>query len=351
MLKSTSSTLPGFDSLRLLGALSVLFSHSYLIAQDTEASEPLQQLLKGDKNIAGLYGVFTFFIVSGFLLARSLHHNPSILRFAVNRSLRLVPGFCICVLFCALVVGPLATSLPVADYFVSGGWLHYIQQSLTTFADAPLPGVFDYTSSIAQVVNGSLWSLRAELICYLILLCLWLILPAAGWVALVFATAAMIILTIPSVLSWLPEFGYPLPYFSAGVVMWWLNHHLGDSRPIAFLCAAGLLTSAMLGFPHQAFACFGAYLVVYLGCRSTPLTNWIERFGDLSYGLYLFGWPVQQLLRQFLDLRLPLVLFGISTLITGALAWCLFHHVERPAMVLRQPVVAWLSRSRPSRIG
>lgn len=351
MQKQANTLFPGFDSLRLLGALSVLFSHSYLITQDTDASEPLQQLLKGEKNIAGLYGVFTFFIVSGFLLARSLHRNPSPLRFTINRSLRLFPGFGICVLFCALVVGPLSTSLPLQEYVLSAGWIRYIQESLTQIADAPLPGVFNYTSSIAQVVNGSLWSLRAELICYVILLCCWLVLPAAGWVAALFAALGGTILMVPSVLNSLPEVAYPWPYFAAGVVMWWLTHHLGDSRTLAFFSIAGMGASLLLGFPHQAFACFGAYLVVYVGCRPTPLSTWIEQVGDLSYGLYLFGWPVQQMLRQFLDLRLPLVMFVASTIITGCLAWLLFHTVEQPAMALRQPLVAWLSRSRSSRTG
>ena len=84
MNEQSNQFLPGFDSLRLIGALSVLFSHSYLITQGTEGSEPLQQLLHGGKNIAGLYGVFTFFIISGYLLSSSLNRNPDVLRFVVN---------------------------------------------------------------------------------------------------------------------------------------------------------------------------------------------------------------------------------------------------------------------------
>ena len=57
------------------------------------------------------------------------------------------------------------------------------------------------------------------------------------------------------------------------------------------------------------------------------------------------------MLRQFMDLRMPLLMFVISTVVTGCLAWLLFHHVEKPAIALRQPLVSWLSRSNPSRIG
>ncbi|NDG73930.1 MAG: acyltransferase [Synechococcaceae bacterium WB8_1B_136] len=351
MHRSRSAILPGFDTLRLLGAVLVLLSHSYLIAQDSEASEPLQLLLKGEKNIAGLYGVFTFFIISGYLLARSLHHNPSILRFAINRCMRLLPGFTCCTLFCALVVGPLCSSLNPISYFSSGGWLPYIRQSLATLGDAPLPGVFNYVGSIAQVVNGSLWSLQAEALCYVLLLVLWIVLPSPGWVAVLLGTLGISILIQPALSTVIPVIGYPLPYFAAGVLVWWLTHHLGESRPIAHLCAAGLLAGALLGCPHQAFASFGAYLVIQIGHQRSPISGWIERTGDLSYGLYLFGWPVQQMLRQFLSLRDPLLMFALSTVITLVLAWCLFHAVEKPAMALRQPLLQWFSRWRPSQIG
>ena len=355
MTRNEATRLPGFDTLRLASAIAVLFSHSYLITHNSEASEPLQQLLKGEKNIAGLYGVFTFFIISGFLLARSLHRNPDPLSFFINRGLRLLPGFACCILFCALVVGPLSSAMGPGHYFSSTGWMDYIQQSLTTLADAPLPGVFNYVGSIAQVVNGSLWSLRAEVICYGVLLSLWILLPSPGWIALLLASTGIAILVQPGLLPFLPEVGYPLPYFAAGVVMWWLTHHLGQSRVIAQLCGAGLVAGALLGFPHQAFAVFGAVVVIDLGYQRSVIGGWIERMGDLSYGLYLFGWPVQQLLRQHLDLRHPLLMFVLSTAITGLLAWGLFHGVEKPAMAWRQPLNAWLgqrlSRSSPSRIG
>jgi peptidoglycan/LPS O-acetylase OafA/YrhL len=89
-----------------------------------------------------------------------------------------------------------------------------------------------------------------------------------------------------------------------------------------------MFAGAFLAFSHQAFACFGAYLVVYLGCQPSRIGSWIVRTGDLSYGLYLFGWPVQQMLRQSLDLRDRLLMFVLSSASTAVLAWGLFHGVE-----------------------
>src|SRR5262245_15833524 len=92
-----TSPFPGFDGLRLAAATTVIFSHAFLIAEGSEAREPLRYWL-GEGNIAGLYGVFTFFIISGFLLTRSLSNEPGWIRFAFNRFLRIVPGFLFCLL-------------------------------------------------------------------------------------------------------------------------------------------------------------------------------------------------------------------------------------------------------------
>jgi len=338
--------LPGFDSLRLIGSLSVLFSHSYLIAQDSEASEPLQMLLAGEKNILGLYGVFMFFILSGFLLSRSLNRHASIPRFLIHRLLRLVPGFVVCILITVWIIAPLCSRDGPITYFSSGVWWPYIQGCLRTLNDAPLPGLFNYTSSVAQVMNGSLWSLSLEVLCYGLLLALWVLLPCPGWVALAWGGLGAFILIDPERAASLPVITYPLPYFAAGVVVWWLVHHLGMSRPIAYLCLAGLAAGLLLGFPHLAFASFGAYGVIALGCRFPLLDPWIARVGDLSYGIYLYGWPIQQVLRQWLDLRQPLVMFALSTAITGLLALASFHWVERPALGLRTPLLQALQGLR-----
>ncbi|MEB3303687.1 MAG: acyltransferase [Cyanobacteriota bacterium] len=346
MLPHGRGKLPGFDTLRLLGSLSVLFSHSYLIAQDTDASEPFQMLLRGEKNIAGLYGVFVFFILSGFLLSRSLHHNPSILRFITNRLLRLLPGFIFCILITAWIIAPLCSRDGPMAYFASGAGWPYFRDSLRTLNDAPLSGLFNYTSSVSQVVNGSLWSLRIEVLCYALLLSFWSLFPSPGWVALAWGGLGAFILFDPAHAASLPVNTYPLPYFAAGVVVWWLCHHLGMGRPVAYMCLAGLTAGVLLGFPHLAFAVFGAYSVIALGCRFPLLDPWIARTGDLSYGVYLFGWPIQQMLRQWLDLRQPLLMFVLSAVVTGLLAYVSFHWVEQPGMALRTPLLRALEGFR-----
>lgn len=173
----------GFDLLRLLAATAVLLSHSYLIAERDENNEPLTRLL-GSGEIIGHYGVFTFFIISGFLLARSLSYKPSAITYATNRSLRILPAFIACTLVTALAIGLLFSSLDAGTYFTHGGTWDFIGKSINCLGDQSLPGVFAYADDkIGSAVNGSLWSLRYEALSYLLLLMAWTVLRSAGAVA------------------------------------------------------------------------------------------------------------------------------------------------------------------------
>src|SRR6266566_9247257 len=107
-----------FDALRLLAALSVVFSHSFLIAEGSEAREPFVWLT-GSQCILGLVGVFVFFIISGYLVTESYCRHPAPGRFAVRRALRIYPGLLANVLICALLIGPIVSALPVGAYLAA----------------------------------------------------------------------------------------------------------------------------------------------------------------------------------------------------------------------------------------
>src|ERR1051325_986429 len=100
-----------FDALRLLACVSVVFSHSFLIAEGSEAGEPFVWLT-GNQCILGLVGVFVFFIISGYLVPASFCRNPRPGRFAQRRFLRIYPGLVVNALVCACLPGPLVSSLP-----------------------------------------------------------------------------------------------------------------------------------------------------------------------------------------------------------------------------------------------
>jgi peptidoglycan/LPS O-acetylase OafA/YrhL len=326
---------PGFDGIRLLAAIAVLFSHAFLIAEGTEEREPLVRLL-GAGNILGLYGVFTFFIISGFLLTRSLSRDSNPVRFAWNRFLRIAPAFLLCAAITSLVIGPLVSPLSLGGYFSRPTAYSYIAESLGCLCTGwGTPFEWPIANSMASTLNGSLWSLGYEVLSYVFLLWLWMIFRSAWPVAVL-----MLLTAVATLVSWpaaqlMPGIAYTLPYFAAGVGMYVVHRTFATRTIGAAVSAFGLVTAAALGHEKLAFAVFGAYLVIFLAERSNPVSRFARRAGDLSYGVYLFGWSIEQLLQIWTGARSGEVLFAYSlvpTLGVAAISWWV---IERPCIRLK----------------
>src|SRR5262245_40468822 len=215
-----NAPFPGFDGLRLVAATTVIFSHAFLIAEGSEASEPMRYWL-GEGNIAGLYGVFTFFIISGFILTRSLESTPQWIRFSLNRFLRIMPGFLFCLLATSLLIGSILTPLDLHSYYLQPETYAYVASSLACLCDGRQnPFEFAAYPNLAGVKNGSLWSLSYEVLSYLFLLWLWILLRRPLFVAGAAGIVTVTIVLSPAAASVLPGIAYTLPYFASGVIMY-----------------------------------------------------------------------------------------------------------------------------------
>lgn len=335
---------PGFDGLRLAAALLVLVSHAMLTRAGAPPDDPVSQGLAG----AGVGGVFVFFIISGFLLCRSLDREGDALRFAVNRVLRIYPGFIACVLVTALVFGPAGSRLPPTAYFADVELLRHLRLTLDCLcSNAWLPGVWNFEGDEAmrRVVNGSLWSLSAEVLSYLLLLALWLLLRRSVPVTVL----ALVGLTLATRLSsetfdrW-AALSFTLPYFAGGAVVYLIVRAWGVRTGVALGCVAVVGLAAVTGHTAAALATFGAYAIVWLGTRDNPLSRLSQHTGDLSYGVYLYGWPVQQLVRVFSPTDTPWVIVALSLPLSLLCAWLSHRFVEAPALRLKAPVTSALRR-------
>ena len=321
----------------------MIFSHSFLIATGSENEEPFIKVL-GAHNSVGLYGVFTFFSISGFLLAKSLSANPNATRYVVNRVLRILPAFLFCILICALLIGPVFSSAGIQGYFSDSAILDYLRSSIDNLSDMRLPGLFAYGTELAKVVNGSLWSLRYEALSYVLLLLLWTVFRASGLVAGVIIVIATLTRISPAVNGAITGIAYTLPYFATGVLMNWIHSRFGTRRLGVLISGAALLLSCFFGWQLLAFAPFGAYLIVYLGERPNPLSRLTNRIGDCSYGLYLFGWPVEQIVKQLTRTTSPWRLMIIALPFACLLAFISFNVIEKPAIGLKRVAEDFLSR-------
>jgi peptidoglycan/LPS O-acetylase OafA/YrhL len=318
-----------FDLLRLAAAVSVLVSHSFAL---TGHEEPLHEF----GTTLGSVGVLVFFAVSGLLIHRSWDRDPSARDFWAKRALRLLPALATVSVLTALVIGPLATALPLGSYFTQPEtWLYPVRVTLLYPFGAGLPGVFE-TSLYAGAVNGPLWSLPVEVFAYLVLF----VLGVLGLLRdrrLVLAVAA---LSLVWAAVWVPNTSgvigatYVLSAFALGAAAYSFADRIVLAWPAALvvtlLCVpAGLAPDpvrVVVWTPAAVYlSCWFAYALPHVG-------RVVSRTGDASYGVYVWAFPVQQLIVQEVEGVGPWGVVAVATPVVLALGLTSWHLVERPAL-------------------
>ena len=328
-----------FDILRLLAAWLVLFSHCYPLG-GRAASEPMASTLAIDT--LGGVGVTIFFVLSGYLVTLSLERSPNVLEFARRRALRIYPALIAVCLLCVLVLGPWMTTWPQAAYWQHQLTWTYLQTASAWFIHYPLPGVF-YTNPHPISVNGALWSLPYEITCYGVLALASLLPFGLRYKTLLLGTGLVGVLLLRPAATQLGAFSLYLGMdyyhaklgllFALGAVFAGWRAHI---RPMLWP-ALLLLASAVL-VPRGA----GQLLLYLLGVGT--LTLWLalngrwlprvpQRLGDWSYGAYLYGFPVQQVLAHYKLHEASFAGFVVaSTVVTFVLAGLSWHLVEKQAL-------------------
>jgi peptidoglycan/LPS O-acetylase OafA/YrhL len=351
--------LNNIDFLRLALALLVVFSHSFAVTQGSGSCEPTEWLTHGQAS-SGSIAVDAFFILSGFLITASYERSSSFFSFLKKRIARIYPGF-----IAATVVTALCF-VPFGGGHVEGrgllGKAALVLANIVRLKDIKTLGAFA-GNPYPHVVNVSLATVSYEFLCYLgvAVLGLTMVLRRRRALAVVFG-ASIVVSLLYAYFQWgsphsLPTvlFGYPqwwarlTPMYLAGVVFYLYRDCIRFHRWGAILSvfAMGVACIIPLGY-KLLFPLFGTYLVMYLAFWQRVPLHRIMRFGDLSYGTYLYAFPIQQLVVQHLGLRSsPVRLFATATplvLTAAAMSWFL---VERPALrsSKRRPPVHDVSQS------
>ena len=333
-----------FDALRLAAAVAVIFSHSFLIADGNENHEPLI-MLTGRQSILGLAGVFVFFTISGFLVTQSFEQTRGPLRFLAKRCLRIFPGLVVALVLSAFVLAPLVSTLPLAKYLGQAEPYRYVfWNTLLDLRQHELPGVMFVDNPVGLEVNGSLWTLRYEFEMYLMVLALGVLGLLRLPVLLGLLALGLGCIGIPA-LDELGGWGWLLSFFAIGMVLYKLRDtRIFDGR-VALVALVGLAATVRFGGFIQMFSIFGGYLALYLALdRRLPLVP-AARFGDLSYGLYIYGWPAEQAVIWALKGHAAWwQVFSLALPLAATLAFLSWHLVERPALRLKplpaRPVAA-----------
>lgn len=333
----------GFDPLRLVLAFLVLISHSYLLFGRSQ--EPLEVFSKGQTNMGDI-GVLGFFCLSGYLISASFERSPNLLKFLRNRFLRLFPGYLVCLLITAFVIAPLifyVNNKSLAGFGFTGSDSSFsfvyknIYLSIRQWSIGGLLAHANYKESL----NGSLWSLFPEFMSYL----LTLVLGIFGLLKnnrFVFAVVFIFVYVVYIVnLYTTNQFG-PTFLILSGARRLYTAYLCGmalfvfrdkvqvDAKGVVFI----LLISVVL-------IKFGGFLIVaplFIGLlciKGFALFDMGFKY-DVSYGLYIYAFPVQQLISAAYAPDTPLILYIITcAVVTGVLAFLSYVAVERPFLNLK----------------
>ena len=334
-----------FDALRLVAAGAVVFSHSFLIADGTQDHEPLIWLT-GNQCILGLTGVFVFFAISGFLVTQSFEQTGDPWRFLAKRALRIFPGLFVATVLSAFVLAPTVTTLwPSAFLGRPEPYEYVVGNTLLDQTVHELPGVIFVNNPVGLEINGSLWTLRLEFAMYLMVLVLGVLRQLSVRAALLLVAFGMACLhfnMLDEFEKWgwffalLSGWGWLVAFFAAGMVLHKLRHTRVFDGRIALLALAGLVLSVPLRQFILFFPLFGCYLALWLALTPRLPIIPAARFGDLSYGIYIYGWPVEQGVIWLLGGRAVWwQVFLLALPAAAALAFLSWHLVERPALRLK----------------
>lgn len=327
-----------FDLLRILAATLVIVGHAWPLSGTRDAPE------LGGNTIHHL-GVYMFFAISGYLLTQSWQRQPLLRPFVTRRSFRIFPALIVTVLTTAFIIGPSVSTERPSSYFADPSTWQYLS-GLLLMPSYTLPGVF--TEHPTQAVNGSLWSLGPEFLCYLMLAFTGLLIPKIR-----FAIRLALLLGLLSYLVVTPEVNHLTITLSA-FCYFICASFLAQTRTLRpfspWIAAPALVTLGLLGLFNEEIARLTAlivipYAVVSFGNLPSRLATTSGKLGDPSYGMYLWAFLIQQLLIGVTEWEHPLhyaLLSWVLALGAGYLSW---HLIEARALNIGQSLSRRLARN------
>lgn len=330
-----------FDLLRLFAAVLVLYSHQHVLLGLLEP-----RFL--DWTTLGGVGVSIFFVLSGFLVWSSWHRDSDLKRFFVRRSLRIFPALWFVVLFSVFVLGLILSVLFVSGYFATSETWSYLSTALLVIRRG-LPGVFT-DNPYPFAVNGSLWTLPVEFLCYLTVAMVGSIhLAWRNWFMALSLALAVLAAAFGSLLLGERFISHleMVAFFWWGVMHGFLRDQPGPKRKKLML-VTGIVFVAFLLLGARGIERTGTLVLAAALITVSQRVSWgarvTERLGDLSYGMYIFAFPVQQISAE---LGVPRG-WGFSTHlclsfgVTSVLAYLSWHLLEKRVLTFKpkRPVLA-----------
>lgn len=288
-----------FDFLRFFFAANILLSHLCELSQNSNLA-----FLSYFSN--AIIGVKGFFIISGFLVAKSYVNTPSLKEYFIKRAKRILPAYIVVILF-STVIFAFFSSYSFSGYFTDSSVYKYLGWNLIflNFMHPCLPGLFD--NNLICSVNGALWTLKVEEGFYIILPLIFYAIKKIRKTLFVLGTLYVLsliywfvmndYLNMPVLAKQLP--GY-LSYFVVGICIYLNFDFIMKNKTRLFLLSVMIFigyyfSNLPLDFLYPAV--FG--LVIIIAAYNLSFLNNFGKYGDFTYGLYIYHFPIIQLFRQY----------------------------------------------------
>ena len=291
-LEVTKGRPSGFDYMRVALAVLIIVIHSIFSSYGNDDEiwgsawrAPIALLLP------------MFFSLSGFLVAGSLERCETLVSFLGLRVLRLGPALAAEVFLSALVLGPLVTELPLREYFSNPELFSYFWNMVGDIHFS-LPGVFLHNPS-PSIVNGQLWTVPIELKCYVAISIVSIVGLVRRRALFLFAIVALHLFLIwysirhpGNAIGSLSDRILVIS-FLVGILFFQYRDRIRWSAGLFVIALAASLYLMALSFGDRFSTVPVTYVTVYLGLMN-PRRSRLLLGGDYSYGLYLYGSPLQQ---------------------------------------------------------
>lgn len=326
-----------FNLLRLILASLVVFSHAPVLLDGDHRREPLMAIF--NTLTLGHIAVDGFFLLSGYLIVKSWLSEPLPIAFLKKRVLRIYPAFVVASVLCALVVGPLGAA-SVIPYFVDFSATGYLK-SLVFLRVPVVPAVFEGTRD--PTVNGSMWTIFFEFLCYLTVLVLGVIGAVKNrriWAGITVVALALFCLQGFGVSIASMNFSHQVfrlvPIFFVGGCFYLYRSEIVFNKPLAVLFAV-ILVSSMFErkIAELAVITSGAYLLFFFATARIPMLAAVNRLPDISYGIYLYAWPVKKLILWYFPSISLAALISVSFFASVVLGFASWKLVEAPFLKLK----------------
>jgi peptidoglycan/LPS O-acetylase OafA/YrhL len=357
LMEVTHGRTSGFEYLRIMLACCVILSHSRVVTFGEDYVAPFLGSGPDKPHPPVLQPILwaivpSFFALSGFLVAGSLMRSKTIVEFALLRVLRIVPALFVETVIAAFILGPLVTELPLRSYFTGEEFWSY---PLNIVGDIHyrLPGVFVH-NPLLGIVNIQLWTIPSELMCYVSLVAAYISLRAITrfktvelktWIGVLAALSLVALVVMPGGPARWDAGGTRVAdatlvlSFLIGVTMFLYRERI----PLNFWLfgTSALLSYALLyNGAYQYLASIPiTYATVYVGLTNFRRTV-ITATGDYSYGIYLYGFPIQQTIAfLFPDNSFFLLNFVGALLVAMIFAAMSWRFVESQVLARRKQVI------------